>query len=64
MENRSALTYAECVDAVGDFWQGRTEPGIMTEALAVLEGRLLAADDPAKVLVQRLTSLQIYNQGY
>jgi hypothetical protein len=68
MENtktqRSTLTCAQAVDAVGDFWQGKTEPGVLTEALAVVEGRLLAADDPAKVLVQLPTSLEIFNRGY
>ena len=63
--NHSTLTYAQAVDAVGDFWQGRTEPGVMTEALAVVEGRMLAADDPADfVLPQGPTSLETYNQNY
>jgi len=62
---RSTLTYAQAVDAVGDFWQGKTEPGVMTEALAVVEGRMLAADDPADfVLPTGKTSLQTYNQGF
>jgi len=61
---RSTLTYAQALDAFDDFWQGKTEPGVLTEALAVVEGKKLAADDPAKVLVQRPTSLELFNRGY
>lgn len=62
---RSTLTYAQAVDAAGDFWQGKTEPGVLTEALAVVEGRLLAADDaPNFVLPQDPTSLEVFNRGY
>ena len=65
MENRSHLTYAEAVDAIGFFWDGKTEPGVLTEALAVVEGKKLAADDAADfVLPTGKTSLQTYNQGY
>ena len=62
---RSTLTYAEAVYAIGSFWDGKTEPGVLTEALAVVEGRLLAADDaPNFVLPQGPTSLEIFNRGY
>jgi hypothetical protein len=42
---RSTLTYAQAVDSVGLFWEGKLAPGMLTEALAVIEGRKLAADD-------------------
>jgi hypothetical protein len=61
---RSTLTYAEAVDAVGLFWEGKLAPGMLTEALAVIEGRKLAADDDNNFLPQNLSSLQIYNRGY
>jgi len=65
LTQRSTLTYAQAVDAYGLFWQGKTEPGVMTEAHAVINGKMLAADDPADfVLPQGLTSLEIFARGY
>ena len=62
---RSTLRYSEAVDAYGLFWQGKLAQGVYAEAHAVINGEMLAADDPADfVLPTGKTSLEIYNQGY
>ena len=62
---KTPLTYAQAVDAVGLFWSGHLAPGGLAEAMAVIEGRVLAADDaPDFVLPQGPTSLELYNRGY
>jgi hypothetical protein len=63
---RSRFTYAECVDAYGLFWQGRLSDDLeWAEVHAVLNGKMLAADDDANfTLPQGPTSLEIFNRGY
>jgi len=61
---RSNLTYAQAQDAFEAFWAGKLEPGKFTEVLAVLDGQMLAADDPADCMIQGPTSLELFNRGY
>ena len=62
---RSALTYTQALGAFDDFWAGKLAPGAYTEVRAVLDGKMLAADDPDDfVLLQGPTSLEIFNRGY
>ena len=64
LTQRSSLTYAEAVDAFELFWAGKLEPGKFAEVRAVLDGDMLAADDPADCMIQGPTSLEIFNRGY
>jgi hypothetical protein len=61
---RSTLTYSQAVDAFGLFWSGGLPAGKYAEVRAVLDGDMLAADDPADCMIQGPTSLEIYNRGY
>jgi hypothetical protein len=62
---RSTLTYAQALDAFDDFWAGKLEAGKYAEVHAVLNGKMLAADDAADfVLPQGPTSLEIFARGY
>jgi hypothetical protein len=62
---RSTLTYVQALDAFDDFWAGKLEAGKYAEIRAVLDGEMLAADDPAAfVLFQGKSSLEIFNQGW
>jgi hypothetical protein len=64
--SRSRFTYAECVDAYGLFWQGKLYDDFeWAEVHAVLNGKMLAADDDANfTLPQAPTSLEVFNRGY
>jgi hypothetical protein len=61
---RSTLTYAQALDAFDDFWAGKLEAGKYAEIRAVLDGEMLAADDPADCMIQDPTSLDLFNRGY
>ena len=61
---RSTLTYTQAQDAFDLFWQGKLEAGKFAEVRAVLDGEMLAADDPVDCMIQGPTSLEIYNRGY
>ena len=65
LTQRSTLTYAQCVDAYGLFWQGKLSDSAYAEVHSVLNGKMLAADDaPDFVLPQGPTSLELFNRGY
>ena len=66
MENkkRSNLTSAQALDAFDAFWAGKLEPGKFAEVRAVLDGDILAADDPVDCMIQGPTSLELFNRGY
>ena len=61
---RSTLTYTQALDAFDAFWAGKLEAGKFAEVRAVLDGEMLAADDPVDCMIQGPTSLEIYNRGY
>jgi hypothetical protein len=61
---RSTLTYAQALDAFDDFWAGKLEAGKYAEIRAVLDGEMLAADDPADCMIQGPTSLDLFNRNY
>ena len=61
---RSPLTYAQALDAFDDFWAGKLAAGSYAEVRAVLDGDMLAADDPVDCMIQGPTSLEIFNRGY
>ena len=61
---RSTLTYAQALDAFDDFWAGKLESGKYAEIRAVLDGEMLAADDPADCMIQGPTSLDLFNRNY
>ena len=61
---RSALTYAQALDAFDDFWAGKLDAGRYAEIRAVLDGEMLAADDLVDFKIQGPTSLEIFNRGY
>jgi hypothetical protein len=61
---RSTLTYAQALDAFDDFWAGKLEAGKFAEVRAVLDGNMLAADDPADCMIQGPTSLDLFNRNY
>ena len=61
---RSTLTYAQAQDSFNAFWAGKLEPGKFAEVRAVLDGEMLAADDPVDCMIQGPTSLEIFNRGY
>jgi hypothetical protein len=63
-QKRSALTYAQALDAFDDFWAGKLDAGRYAEIRAVLDGEMLAADDPIDCMIQGPTSLEIFNRGY
>ena len=63
--SRSSLTYAQCVDAYGLYWQGKLSDSDYAGVHAVLNGKMLAADDDANfTLPQGPTSLEVFNRGY
>jgi hypothetical protein len=64
LTQRSTLTYAQALDAFDDFWAGKLEPGKFAEIRAVLDGEMLAADDPVDCMIQGPTSLELFARGY
>ena len=61
---RSTLTYTQALDAFDLFWAGKLEAGKFAEVRAVLDGNMLAADDPADCMIQGPTSLELFNRNY